>query len=853
MAENYPLLFFPFSTPDVKIGRPRNIQPHFSFPNAARQRERLGPVLQELCDAIEARTIQIQEGADGIDPDTVLVLETVGTIDDFANAVRKIEGLDWLGEFDVDDIVPDEDFFDNEDQNRLLSGRLYLVSTNSLALQQLLSLWRRYENNPEMSFERGYDRFRKVFSLLKTIRKWDVSDRFEETGIMSYWQEQIEVFGEERIRFEVELWYKTNQADRIRAFQSVSVMLEQLQGQVITHCEIDDIRYSAILAELPAASIRTLMQNQEISLLKNDDIMFFRPAGQMVSTISGYETIPLPEQQRQAFQVNGSPVIAVFDGYPLTNHTILANRLIVDDPDNYQEDYESKYMVHGTAMCSLIVKGDLSEDNDYITSPLYLRPIMRPNPKALHHEEHVPSDCLLVDVIHRAVKRMYESEDGRAPVAPTVRIINFSIGDPARMYFHSVSPLAKMLDWLSNKYSVLFIISAGNNSSFFNLPCTNDEFIGSSPVQQAKLFATEILNNRRNRRILSPGESINNLTIGATHCDSSTIRPREQRINPYQMLMPATYSSFGSGHRGSVKPDFIFDGGRQTFLKDEIHFSPLKPLQYPKAAPGQLVAAPGDTRIDSVYSIGTSNSAALVTRAGFFCNQTIDELARHYPINPRHRTLLIKAMLVHGTSWGDMNNNMDAILDPALDTGKRKRIKTRWVGYGYPDWDKSLSCNTQRATVIGLNSLKKGKADLYRFPIPECLNASTLKRKLTITLAWFSSISVTNQKYRNAKLWVEVQHEGFLLRKEDVADENIAKKGTLQHEIYYGERAVPVAANDVITIKVTCDKDASNITEDIDYALMVSLEVAPGIQMPIYQQVSEKIAQQIPVRVDGMI
>jgi hypothetical protein len=34
---------------------------------------------------------------------------------------------------------------------------------------------------------------------------------------------------------------------------------------------------------------------------------------------------------------------------------------------------------------------------------------------------------------------------------------------------------------------------------------------------------------------------------------------------------------------------------------------------------------------------------------------------------------------------------------------------------------------------------------------------------------------------------------------------------------------------------------------------MVSLEVAPGIQMPIYQQVSEKIAQQIPVRVDGMI
>ncbi len=124
---------------------------------------------------------------------------------------------------------------------------------------------------------------------------------------------------------------------------------------------------------------------------------------------------------------------------------------------------------------------------------------------------------------------------------------------------------------------------------------------------------------------------------------------------------------------------------------------------------------------------------------------------------------------------------------------------------------------------------------------------------MTVTLAWFSSISVTNQKYRNAKLWVEVQRDGFLYKKEDVADENIVKKGTLQHEIYYGERAVPVAADNTITIKVTCDRDASNITEEIDYALMVSLEVAPGIQMPIYQQVSEKIAQQIPIRVDGIV
>lgn len=119
MAENFPLLFFPFSTPDVKIVRRRFVQSHISSPGVARQRDRIGPVFRELCDALEARRIHIQGGADGIDPKAVIVLETVGSVDNFANAVRRIEGLDWLGEFDVDDIVQDEDFYDEENPERL--------------------------------------------------------------------------------------------------------------------------------------------------------------------------------------------------------------------------------------------------------------------------------------------------------------------------------------------------------------------------------------------------------------------------------------------------------------------------------------------------------------------------------------------------------------------------------------------------------------------------------------------------------------------------------------------------------------------------------------------------------------
>ena len=39
---------------------------------------------------------------------------------------------------------------------------------------------------------------------------------------------------------------------------------------------------------------------------------------------------------------------------------------------------------------------------------------------------------LPVDLIHRAVRRLYEPEGGQPPVAPQVRVINLSVCDEAR-------------------------------------------------------------------------------------------------------------------------------------------------------------------------------------------------------------------------------------------------------------------------------------------------------------------------------------------------------------------------------------------------------------------------------------
>ena len=86
----------------------------------------------------------------GIQPEQVLVLETVGPINDFIKAVRKVDGLEWLGEFESDPIDPGDGFEDPKDAEKQLTGQLFLVMTDQQALQQMLSFFSAWRENPDL-------------------------------------------------------------------------------------------------------------------------------------------------------------------------------------------------------------------------------------------------------------------------------------------------------------------------------------------------------------------------------------------------------------------------------------------------------------------------------------------------------------------------------------------------------------------------------------------------------------------------------------------------------------------------------------------------------------------------------
>ncbi|MBN2561137.1 MAG: S8 family peptidase [Phycisphaerae bacterium] len=588
------------------------------MPSHGQQSRRIGPKLRQLQDAFDRRRVELQQTTAGIEPEQVLVIEAIGGVENFANAVKRIPGLEWMGEIDIEEITPDEDFYDERSPEASLSGRLYLVMTNQQALQQLLSLWRRYQRDPQMAFERGLTRFRDVFNCLKDIRPWDIQDRLFETGVIDAWREDLAHDGGRNVRFETELWFRSSRSSRRQAEQRVGELIRELGGGLIAQCAVPEIAYHALLAQLPASAIQQIIDSPETELVKCENIMFFRPVGQMsvgkAQTEGEVEGVQIQERPLPS----GAPVVAMFDGLPLENHTLLANRIMVDDPDDFAGKYSANERIHGTAMASLIVHGDLSLAQPTLTSPVYVRPILAPDPNDWRSpkQEAVPDNILTVDLVCTAVQRLLAGEGHEKPVAPTVKVINLSIGDPSQQFNQAMSPLGRLLDWLSYKYQVVFVISAGNHPEPLELDIPIADFRALAPEDLQKHIVKALYKAARNRRLYSPAESVNGLTVGAAHDDPSSVSNQGQRIEPFNAMLPSPVSAFGTGYRRSVKPEILCGGGRQWY-RDPVpsgNTVKLEPAIF-ISAPGNKVASPGSAgeRDRTRYCCGTSNASALAT------------------------------------------------------------------------------------------------------------------------------------------------------------------------------------------------------------------------------------------------
>jgi len=812
-------------------------------PSREDQVGRIDPQFLVLENAFQQRRMQLNSDSSGVEPEMVLVFETRGPVDNFLIALRNFPELEWLGDIEQE-YQPDNLFFYQDDATREIRGKVFFVMSNFRGLQQLKSLWDNYYR-ANQRFERGTTKWRDLFDLLHDVRFWNVSDRLQETGIINDLRARI-AQQEEHINFEIELWFRSTSAKRTEAKNRVLALVEEFEGELIKECTIEDISYHALLVRASVRVFDNLAEDTSIELFKAYDVMYIRPVGQCA-----VEVLPIDEVEEMNAAPTATtltaPIVALLDGLPLQNHSVLANRLTIDDPDNFEADYPANNRTHGTAMASLIVRGDLDSADRHLKSRLYVRPIMKSYEDFSRTFEKIPENVLTLDIIHRAVRRMFEAADGAT--AESVKVINLSIGDPSRIYDNSISSLARLIDWLSYKYNVLFVISAGN--CFDALAIPNLQTVISQPDDLAKHSIRFIYDNIRHRKIISPAEAINALTIGAAHGALAAGVQLNRRISIYEQAdFPSPVSRIGFGHRRSIKPDVLMPGGRVLF-NEPLTVQELA-INHSILAPGQKVARPSRTGsiLGTGYTRGTSNAAALTSRAAGFLHESFLEIENISPdLLTNYFPVMAKCLLAHCATWKD--DTVSSLLNSIPNrTGNDKDTISRFLGYGQMDLTRIFECTQQRVTLIGYGALHSEEGHLYKLPLPVSISGPVMWRQLTVTLAWFSPVNPLNQVYRKAKLWYDFPDDNvdsILNVNRKFYDNHTVMRGTLHHEIFDGSRASAFVDGTDLNIRVNCKQDASPFDESIKYGFAVTLEVLPVTNLDLYTEIRAKVQPQVQV------
>lgn len=847
----------PFGTPQPRTRLTRQApRPTLQGPGVQAQVQRLGPAFSRLSAAFQSGRVLATTRPAAV-AEQVLVFQVAGELDNFAKALARVPGLEFLAEAALERVESGTEFsaVDSDGKVHRYDRQLYAVFSDQAAWQQLLALWAKYQAGQDLGY--GKAPFKHLFARLEVLRAWDDTDRLSHTGALETWERELVDMPDVLVDFEVELWLRSDPRARAQAVADLQEDIVAAGGEVVVESVRPDISYHGVLARVPAGRLLEVTSSKTVRWLRSSHVRFFHAQGQIASVATSETSQELAgladAVAARPKPGSGSPKIAVLDGVPVSRHASLDGRLIVDDPDEWEATSAVASRVHGTAMSSLVVHGDLNGPGAALTGPVYLRPILldqSPDWVSGVGREELPRDRLAVDILHAAVARLYE---GDTPAAPDVKVIVLAVGDEACQFDRFVSPLARLLDWLQAKYNVLCLISAGNHPAELELPKATD-LAGAHELQHAVLCA--IQQTAGLRRLLSPAESINALTVGAGHEDAASERDDDGRIEPMSTPdLPNACSPVGIGVRGSVKPEILLPGGRQLLTleprtaDEEPHRLSIVSTQRP---PGVRVAAPGRRAgvLDATaYTTGTSPATAI---AGHHAGSILEELAalrvQHGDVMPgeAYDAVLTKAALTHTASWGSAKSFIEAA---ATEIGlvPPRVAGTRILGYGRASPSVALRCDTYRATVLAAADLGKDQSHAYKFPLPPSLAAQTERRRLTLTLAWLSPINPDHRAYRRAALVVEPINLPQQFVERDDVDQRGARRGTIQHEVHSGRRAVPYAPGDAIELLVSCRADAGDLLTQVRYGLMVTIEVPENSRLPIYQEV--EVGLRVPVAV----
>lgn len=383
---------------------------------------------------------------------------------------------------------------------------------------------------------------------------------------------------------------------------------------------------------------------------------FFVPQSTPVQTLPGGIKINPP--------ISKSAICVVDSGVSNTNgimDSIVSSTFTYLPPTAVSSCYE-----HGTFVASRCVFGDAIEQgivSKELTPYCYIMDLTVFGRDAVGNLVG-PSDFDLKSAIENVVSANYTS----------IKVYNLSLGAPVPIKDFVVSDVSKLLDFLSKKYKVLFVISAGNIG----------DLLGVFPADH---FASPL------SRIGCPAESLLGLTVGsiAKHTNPNALS---------ELNFVSAFSRKGPGVDLGIKPEVVAHGGN---IINPYTFS-TRIAAYGISKDGKSLCC----------DVGTSHSAPLISQ---YAQKLFD-------IYPNADPNLVKALLCH---FSDTRFVHDEISD----------AKENYIGFGEPLIENAIASHNNNAAFIYEGQLDQENYQFISFHIPSSLAPdnpnTTLKVKITIT------------------------------------------------------------------------------------------------------------------------
>lgn len=812
------------------LGRPRPVPSPEAFPRE-HQAAAIGPKFTRLAQVLARGENALELRADpaGLAPERLLVFEVRGSISAFAAAIQQIAGLELVDEEELEGDEGDDHPF------------AYLLVPDMAALRNLESLWRRWQAR---QLVRGETTWANVFEHLRDLRPWGPNDRVHSSDRIFLASIVDGLDDRELVRVEIELVFRSNDAAAREGEAEVSGAITARGGVIISRSRLPDIYYHALLADVPVWAVREIIEQRIDGIAGLESVMHIRPQSEATTVEIGDPTETQPAEGAE--RALGEPILALLDGVPVSGHRRLAAHMDLDDPFDLEPGALVESRSHGTAMASLIIHGDLNRNEARLPRQIHVIPVMG-------NADGFPRDRLVVDLIYLAVTRLREQR-------PRIVIVNLSLGNRYRPFHSQLSPWARLLDRLAYRLGLLFIVSAGNQVNDFGIVAyaTSRDYEDADGQSRARSMITALHTIMAERRLLSPAETVNGVTVGGCNIDAVTPADRalaRTLVDPFpDHVMANPSSSLGPGFARSVKPDILMPGAREhmRFVRNHVHID-VVPATASRGAGLKVAAPPRAGRENREgYTNGTSAAAALASRT---CHRIHDALEATYGeeflrLSPLQRAVLLKALLVHPAQWPrDTADLIKATVGPwgRGQAGKQKDNIRRFIGYGYVDAEDAVACAADRATFFATGHLGADRIVTVDVPVPIAIGGKARPHSLSATLAWFSPVSPGRKSYRSCRLKILQPTDLETLAVAGHVwqpDEHQINRGTVYSRCWSGENAPAVAPNMTISLIVQRDPDQGTVVDQtIPFGLAVTISM-PG-EVALYDEARARAAPPI--------